>query len=256
MLAHVYKQYLVMIRNPSELSWIFVYPFVGILSIGFLAIYFTSIGAPLDMVIYVLVGAISWNFYGISQRAITYGITVDMWNNCFKHSMVSPSRMRDFIAGNGIFGLFSSFIALVLVGVLGIFLLGFSIFTGGIYLALSMASIFIFALSIGLLINYTIITRGHNFMSLIWISSGVIMIFSGVYYPVSILPEAAQYISMALPSTYALSGLRAFLGISAGEPATLILVAFALSLAYLLVALFVFRSALRKGRESGVITWY
>jgi ABC-2 type transport system permease protein len=170
--------------------------------------------------------------------------------------MVSPSRMRDFIAGNGIFGLISSFIALVLVGILGIFLLNFNIFTGGIYMILSMVSIFIFALSIGLMIDYTIITRGHNFMSLIWISSGVIMIFSGVYYPITILPEAAQYISMALPSTYALSGLRALLGISAGEPVTLLMTAFGISFLYLLVSLFVFKSALRKGRESGVVTRY
>ncbi|MCK4816138.1 ABC transporter permease, partial [bacterium] len=192
--AHIYKHWKMMARRPGELAWLLVYPFVGLMSLGILSFYLRSQGAPLDTMLFVLVGVIVWGFYDVSQRAISYGITFDIWNNCLRHTFASKSSVTHFIIGNSAFGLLSSVVAFVLVGSVSVLIFGFNIFLAGFYL-MNLFSVFIFATGIGLLIDSLMVTRGEKWMSLIWMGTGIIMIFSGVYYPVTILPDLMQRIS-------------------------------------------------------------
>jgi ABC-2 type transport system permease protein len=41
-----------------------------------------------------------------------------------------------------------------------------------------------------------------------FVAQGILLVVSGVYYPVSILPEWMQWISVISPATYALDGIR------------------------------------------------
>jgi ABC-2 type transport system permease protein len=41
-----------------------------------------------------------------------------------------------------------------------------------------------------------------------YVGQGVMLVVSGVYYPVSVLPEWMQWISTISPATYALRGMR------------------------------------------------
>ena len=44
--AFYYRQKVIMKRRPGELSWILVHPFIGLLSIGILALFVVKNGAP------------------------------------------------------------------------------------------------------------------------------------------------------------------------------------------------------------------
>ena len=41
-----------------------------------------------------------------------------------------------------------------------------------------------------------------------FIAQGLLLVVSGVYYPVSVLPEWMQWLSVISPATYALDGMR------------------------------------------------
>ena len=41
-----------------------------------------------------------------------------------------------------------------------------------------------------------------------FVAQGMLLVVSGVYYPVSVLPEWMQWISTISPATYALRGIR------------------------------------------------
>jgi ABC-2 type transport system permease protein len=41
-----------------------------------------------------------------------------------------------------------------------------------------------------------------------FMAQGILLVISGVYYPVSVLPEWMQFLSVFSPATYALDGLR------------------------------------------------
>ena len=254
--AHIYKQYKIMLRSPSELAWLFVYPFIGLLSTGLFATYVTAAGGPPESILFVLVGVIAWNFYDLSQRSITYAITFDIWDDCLKHGMVTSSGIKEFIIGNSIFGLASSVLGFLLVGAVGIAVFGFNVFASGIILILALIPVFIFATAVGLLIDALMVMKGHNWMSLIWSISGVIMIFSGVYYPVSVLPEAVQSISYILPTTYAVDAVRSSLGFAGMQITESIIYAFLLSFVYVLLCAFVFRTALHRSKKTGKLAQY
>jgi ABC-2 type transport system permease protein len=42
-----------------------------------------------------------------------------------------------------------------------------------------------------------------------FMAQGIMLVVSGVYYPVSVLPQWMQWISTISPATYALRGIRA-----------------------------------------------
>ncbi len=253
--AHVYKHAKIMSRRPGEIAWILLYPFIGILSLGILAFFLMSKGAPLDSMVFVFVGVMVWNFYGISQRGITYGITFDIWNGCLRHSFTGKSSVRHFIIGNSIFGFLSSFAAFLIIGTVGIIFFGFNIFSAGIFLV-NLFFVFMFATGIGLMINGLMVAYGEKYMSLIWMLTGIIMVFSGVYYPVSMLPGVVQAFSYAIPATHSIISIRAALGISLNGATASLAIGAALAFVYLAIGALVFRYAVKMGKRSGMITRY
>jgi len=254
--AHIYKQHKMMVKNASELAWIFIYPFVALLSIGIFAYYISLSGGPPETILFVLVGVIVWNFYDLTQRSITYGMTYDMWSNSLKHGMVNYSGEKEFIIGNSFYGLLTAYFVVILIGIVGIFAFGFNIFSAGIILVLSLVPVFLFAISIGLLIDSLMITRGHNWMSLIWSISGVIMIFSGVFYPTDILPGGLGSLAFSLPTTYSINALRSAFGFTAIPIAESIFSGFVISLFYLIICIFIFSKAVKRSKTTGKLAQY
>ncbi len=255
-IAHIYKQHKMMVKNASELAWIFIYPFVALLSIGLFAHYISLSGGPPEAILFVLVGVVVWNFYDLTQRAVTYGMTYDMWSNSLKHGLVNASGIKEFIIGNSFYGLLTSYLVVIFVGIAGLLAFGFNIFGAGIVLAISLLPVFLFATAIGLLIDSLMITRGHNWMSLIWSISGVIMIFSGVFYPVDILPEAVKFLALSFPTTYSINALRAAFGFTTVSISETILIAFLISAIYLAVCIFIFTKAVKRSKTTGKLTQY
>jgi ABC-2 type transport system permease protein len=256
--AYMYRHWIITKRWPGETANLLVYPFIGLLSVGIFAFFMASKGGgPVEAVMFVLIGVIAWNFYEIASRGVTYGLTHDIWNDCLKHSFTTSVRSRHFIAGNALWGLSGSVFSLVTVGIVGLLAFGANVFMAGPFLAVNMLSIFIFAVGIGLMVNSLMVSKGEKWMALIWMMTGVIMIFSGVYYPIQVLPWIMQVVAVAMPPTHAIISVRSALGM---EPAGLMLsemlLGLGFALAFFLVGVAVFRYGLKKGRKNGIITKY
>jgi ABC-2 type transport system permease protein len=255
-MGHMYKQWLMWKRSPADIALVIAYPLMTLLSIGLFAAFVIGPGATTNSLIFVFAGIVIWDFFDISQRAMTYGITYEIWADSLKHFFSTPSRERDFVTGNGFFGLMSSLLSLLTVGVMGYLIFGFNIFSAGAYLILACLSIFAFGTAVGLVIDYFMVTRDLKYMSLIWIATGVIMIFSGVYYPVTILPEPVRTISYALPSTHAIQAIRSTLVSDYAGANISLLLAFATTAAYFVAGYLLFVRGVKKGKELGKIARY
>jgi ABC-2 type transport system permease protein len=256
-MGYVYRHWLITKRWPGESATLLVYPFVGLLSVGLFAYFITSQGGSPDSILFVLVGVVAWNFYEISNRGITYALTHDIWNDCLKHTFLSSSRTRHFLLGNSLWGLLGAIFSLVTVGIVGHFAFGANIFSAGIVLALNMMVIFVFAIGIGLMIDFLMLSKGEKWMALIWMMTGVIMIFSGVYYPIGILPEPMQLISMASPPTHAIMSIRSFMGLEqAGIVTSELLFGASLSLLYFAIGIILYQFGIKRGKTNGMITKY
>ncbi len=253
--AYFYKHRKIAARRPVEMFVVFIDPLIALLSVGILIYFAIQNGAPASSLMFVFVGVVAWNFYDLTQRALTYGITFDIWSASLKHSFSSKARIIHFILGNSAYGVLSSSIAFLVIASVGFFAFGFNIFAGGLYL-LNLFPIFLFAVSMGLIIDSLMVSKGEKYMALIWMMAGVVMIFSGVYYPSSVLPTPVKEISQLIPATHSIASMRAGFGFSPETGFSEFLIGLVLSLVYLGIGYILFYKGLKKGYENGTITQY
>jgi ABC-2 type transport system permease protein len=254
-MAHIYKQYKKNIKSPSDLSWIVLYPLIGLLSLGIFALFVQS-EAQMNFLHFIVVGVIVWYVYAISQKAITYGLSYDIWDECLRHTFLGKSTDEDTILGNSLFGLITSAIAVLILAGVSQLLFSFNIMIAGMTLVVALIAVFIFGISIGLMINSLILTKGYDWMSLIWMTTGIIMIVSGVYYPVEILPQPIRATSYLLPTTYSITAIRGAAGILSTNIGLNLIYAMVSSAAYLLVSFLIYKKSVRKARETGALLWF
>ena len=248
--AHFYKLYRMTIKSSGEKAWLFVYPLVGLFSIGFLAAYLKSVGGVLSTIHFVLIGVIVWSFYDLCQKAPVYGLLFDIWDHCLKHTIASPANVYDFIIGTGSFGLVSAIFTSIYLTIISIIVFDFNIYSAGPTTIIALAIIFIFATSVALFINSLIISRDKEYMTLTWAIPGVIMIFSGIYYPVDFLPGIAKDISYILPTTYSIIAIRESFGFSSGVAHPLIKGAL-ISLVYFIASIKIYNLGIRSAKKTG-----
>jgi ABC-2 type transport system permease protein len=254
--AHLYKQLKIARKWPGEMASLMVYPLITILSLGITAYFVVTQGAPPEAFTFIFVGVVAWNVYEMAERTMAYGVMMDVWNSCLKHSFAANPGLSHFVAGNMLYGLMGSGIGIALAIAGGLWLFGFSLLAGGAFLWASLGTLFLFGAGMGMAINGVLLARGMKFTTLIWVIPGVVMLFSGVYYPVSILPSPVREASYLMPSTYSIASLRYALGGQEGVALQALGMGLAISLASFALGGLAFRHGLRKGRENGVITKY
>jgi ABC-2 type transport system permease protein len=76
--------------------------------------------------------------------------------------------------------------------------------------------------------------------------------FSAVFYPVSALPQALQYIAYALPSTYVFEGMRAVIATGTLQLSTLF-ISLGLNAVYLVLVTWFFYAMFKKVKEKGLL---
>ena len=246
-----YKHYTIYKKSQAEKATLFIYPLVSLFSIGILALYLKASGATSNAIPFVIVGTLAWTFYELCQRAMVYGMTLDIWDYCLKHMLLSPASIMDYIIGNSIFGITIGAFALAILSALSSVFFGFDAFSALSVSILSLAVIFLFAVAMGLAILSMMVAYDKEYLALTWSMPGIIMVFSGVYYPVSMLPGSVQNVAYILPTTYAIDAMRITLGLATGAAGNELIRGFIISLAYLAVFYWAFRASLNHARKTG-----
>jgi ABC-2 type transport system permease protein len=109
-----------------------------------------------------------------------------------------------------------------------------------------------FSWSIGLAMSGMIMRVGQSAESFAWAAVFILMPVSGVYYPVSVLPQWLQTIAWALPTAYVFEGMRAIMADKIVHW-DLLAIAFGLSAVYLVVGFQIFQWFFRASRRAGTL---
>ena len=101
-----------------------------------------------------------------------------------------------------------------LIGVLPAALLAiplyhYSIFEMGLPLVAFFTNLLIFGSAVGLAVSGLVLRFGLGAESLAWAAIFAVAPLSGIYYPISVLPEWLQPVAYALPSAHVFEGMRA-----------------------------------------------
>ena len=153
-----------------------------------------------------------WDTLFRGQLGFSICFLEEMYARHLGHLFVSPLRPWELVVAN-----FTVSLIRILIGVGGASLLAVPIFQFSLVGTLGWTIIPFFGLmmlfgwAIGLIIAGLVLRLGLGAESLAWAAIFFIQPFSGVYYPVSTLPGAVQWLAWLLPSAPVFEGMRAVL---------------------------------------------
>jgi ABC-2 type transport system permease protein len=158
----------------------------------------------------LLVGAIFWNYLSVVFSWIAETIQIERWEGTLEYTFMAPIRRSTHLLGAVayamIFGLIHT--AAILVAVVLFFPdLPFgqaNLLTVGGFMVLGSFSLVGVAM-LAAILPLLFVERG---MQMAFVLQSVLLLISGVYYTIDILPGWMQVASWFSPATYALDGVR------------------------------------------------
>jgi ABC-2 type transport system permease protein len=190
----------------------FVWTVANTLTIVFIAKGIPAVGGKIDVdrvTTILLVGAVIWAYLGIIFEILIETVAWERWEGTIEYTFMSPLARPVHLFGTGLFAVAYGVIrATLLFGVVALFFdlsLPHADFLAALVL-LAIASIpFI---GIGMMTAVLPLISPEKGMQLGYVAQGILLVVSGVYYPVHVLPEWMQALAKISPATYALRGDR------------------------------------------------
>ncbi len=246
-LASAYKNWITSKRNIFTLFELFFWPMISLLSIGLLTRFLSVDGS---MVSFLLVGAIGLTILQVAQIDVAYVLLFDMWSKSIKNTFIAPVRSYHLVFGASLFGILRGSVVFAILAIVSRYLFGFNFQEGGmIPVLIFLAGVFAMAAVIGITVCICILTFGQKADVAAWSLSGLIMLVSGIYYPVDVLPPLLQFLAKLLPLTYFLEYYRS---IFIPGPHHLITGVF-LAAFYLIMGLLLLDRAIERARRTGIL---
>jgi ABC-2 type transport system permease protein len=190
----------------------FVWTVANTLTIVFIAEGIETTGGRIDVgrvTTILLVGAVVWAYLGIIFEILTETVAWERWEGTIEYTFMAPLSRPIHLFGMGLFAIVYGIIrAILLFGVVALF---FDIDVGGANFVAALVILLIASISfigIGMMTAVLPLISPEKGTQLGFIAQGILLVVSGVYYPVDVLPEWMQWLATISPATYALDGMR------------------------------------------------
>jgi ABC-2 type transport system permease protein len=190
----------------------FVWTVANTLTIVFIAKGVETAGGSVDvnrLTAVLLIGAVVWAYLGIIFEIMTETVAWERWEGTIEYTFMAPLSRPSHLFGMGafavVYGLIRASLLFVSVAVIvGLTLPGANYAAAFVLLAVASVSF----LGIGMMTAVLPLISPEKGSQLGFVAQGVMLVVSGVYYPVSVLPDWMQWLSTISPATYALEGMR------------------------------------------------
>jgi ABC-2 type transport system permease protein len=191
----------------------FIWTVANTLTIVFIADGVEATGGTLDVervTASLLIGAVIWSYLGIVFEILTETVAWERWEGTIEYTFMAPLPRAVHLLGMGAFAvLYGVMRTALLFGVVALFF-GLS-FDGADFgaalLLLGVASVSF--VGVGMITAVLPLISPEKGAQLGFIAQGLVLVVSGVYYPVEVMPGWMQAIATVSPATYALHGIRA-----------------------------------------------
>lgn len=197
-----------------EIVWM-VYSIAESLSVSFIGLGMEALSGPeanIDgryLVLYLVIGTLVWRYLTLIFVWITEMISIERWEGTIEYTLMAPIRRGVHMAGQTIFAIvyamiFTSVVLMVTVWIFNIDLTGANLF-GGVVVLMSGTLSFIGLSIMASVLPLLFPERGAQMTHIV---IAILLLVSGVYYPIEVLPPALQSLSAISPATYVLDGVR------------------------------------------------
>ena len=248
-LRHVY---LIKGSFPRILDLIY-WPIIQIFLWGFISKFFTMSSTYYENTVgIILSAAILYDFLFRSSISYNMMFLEEIWSRNFTNLFIAPIKISEIIAALTMTAIFRTLIGLVPAVLLAIPLFGVSIFKLGTPLIFLLLALYVFGISLGLLVTAGLLRFGPSFENIAWASLFFLAPLGCIYYPIEILPYSLQLIAKALPLVHIFEEMRSIL-INNTVNNLQILKSIMISLIYFLVSVFVFYLAYYGAKIRGTL---
>ncbi|MCA1594073.1 MAG: ABC transporter permease [Acidobacteria bacterium] len=198
------------------MSWVIVFTFYAIVNTATIALIGVALGDR-RLTLMLILGALLWNFLSVLFSEIANSITYERWEGTLEYTFMAPVSRLTHLAGVSMFVVFYSVVrTAIIIAALMLFIdLDLSrANVGGILVVLAVSSVAFIGL--GLMAAVLPVFSPERGAEATNIFQGILLLVSGVYYPIEVLPRWLQPLSYISPATYALSACRKLMGIGQG----------------------------------------
>ena len=156
-----------------------------------------------------LVGGVIWAYLGIIFEIVTETVAWERWEGTIEYTFMAPVSRPVHLFGMGLFAVLYGIIRAGILFAAIVAFIGISVPHANYPAALALLAIAsISFIGIGMMTAVLPLISPEKGTQLGFVAQGLMLVVSGVYYDVSVLPHWMQWIAKISPATYALRGNR------------------------------------------------
>ena len=244
--------YLIKGSFPRILDLIY-WPTIQIFLWGFISKFFTLNSSYYENTVgIILSAAILYDFLFRSSISFNMLFLEEIWSRNFTNLFIAPIKISEIISALTFTAIFRTLIGLIPAALLAIPLFDVSIFKIGIPLIFLLISLYIFGVTLGLLVTSGLVRFGPSFENIAWASLFFLAPLGCIYYPIDILPEWLQLIAKLLPLVHLFEEMRSIL-IEDVINYYAVLKACIISLIYFVIGIIVFYYSYSNAKKRGTL---
>ncbi len=200
--------YLIKSSFPRILDLIY-WPSIQVFLWGFISKFFTMESAYYSNTVgVILTAAILYDFLFRSSISYNMMFLEEIWSRNFTNLFIAPIKISEIITALTLTAIIRTSIGLIPAALIAIPLFGVSIFSLGLPLLLLLFSLYIFGVTLGLLVTSGLLRFGPSFENIAWASLFFLAPLGCIYYPIEILPAWLQTTAKLLPLVHIFEEMR------------------------------------------------
>jgi ABC-2 type transport system permease protein len=190
----------------------FIWTVANTLTVVFIAKGVSAGGGHLDVereTTTLLIGAVIWSYLGIIFEILTETVAWERWEGTIEYTFMAPLSRAVHLGGMGLFAVLYGVVRSALLFVVIALFFGLHLHQADFAAALLLLGVAsVSFIGLGMITAVLPLISPEKGAQLGFIAQGLLLVVSGVYYPVSVLPQWMQWIATISPATYALHGIR------------------------------------------------
>jgi ABC-2 type transport system permease protein len=191
----------------------FVWTVANTLTVVFIAKGVEATGGTLNVereTASLLIGAVIWSYLGIVFEILTETVAWERWEGTIEYTFMAPLARSVHLLGMGAFAVLYGVLRTAALFVVVAVFFGLTFPDANFAAALVLLAVAsVSFVGVGMVTAILPLISPEKGAQLGFIAQGLLLVVSGVYYPVDVMPGWMQAIATVSPATYALHGIRA-----------------------------------------------
>jgi ABC-2 type transport system permease protein len=249
----MFIRYFIILRHYFErLTDMFYWPALDLFIWGLTGLYVATLsGNNKEYIFVILTGLVFWIIIWRMQYEINVNILSEIWDRNIVNIFCSPLTIAEWMISLMVVGLTKMIISFSFSAILAYTIYQYNVLTFGPILLPIVISLSLTGWATGFFIGAFIVRYGQKIQTIAWTGVTLIVPFSAIYYPLSILPQWAQKIALFVPSSYVFEAMRE-MHLTGNISYEKIAISFVLNIPYLIFSLWFFARMFNNSRKLGL----